>query len=241
MANSIKDILQDCIQQALGLPRDPIQTDIRDMALGILNEQAQVIWGSWPWDNEKLDEFTTPTPDSDGIITFASTVETVRAVRSIATGDTSGTRVWNQDELIASSKGVEVDTDRFVHLSDDSDGNRRIKVDDDNTTTDTYKALCLKRWVDAVVDDAYDSASPSDTPTDYRVLTFILDRAEPALRAFVKDSLRLTQGMKVIGNGPVLLNNGINRETNDSDRERRLNPKSPMFSEVGNWSDNDIA
>ena len=236
MAQVIKEILQDCLQQALGLPRNPIQTDMRDLALGACNESAMEIWLSWPFDNQKTDEFTAPTADADGIITFASTVESVRALKAVETGQETTTRIWNEDDLIASANGVLVSEDRFVHLSDDSDGNRRIQVDPSNTATE-YKCLALKRWVDAVVDDAYNEAAPTATPNDYRVLTFILDRAEPALRANIKDVLRDFQGIPRQNRGEALLNLAIRREQLDNDRERRINPRYPMFADVGEWSD----
>jgi hypothetical protein len=236
MAATVKEILQDCIQQALSLPRDPIQTDIRDLALSAYNEEGRIIWDSWPWDNEKVDEFTAPTASSEGIITFASTVDVVRAIKGYDdSSDVDGTRIWNEDELIAAANGESVSTDRFQHLADSSTGCRRIKVATDNDSG-VYKALCLKRWVDAIVDAAYSSTTPSATPTDYRVLTFAVDRAETALREQIKDKLRIYRGKPVRGLGDKLLKTAMNRDQLDSDRERRINPRCPQFSDVGSWN-----
>lgn len=232
MAQVIKTLLEDCWSQALGLPRSPVQTDIRDLALGAFNEHATIIWLSWPFHNEKVDEFTCPAADSDGIITFDPTVESVRAITATTTSSEDTTRIWNKDDLIAAADGVLVGQDRFKHLADDSSGNRRIRVDAD-TAADSYKCLALKRWVDAVADDAYDANDPSATPNDYRVLTFILDRAEPALRANIKDALRIFQSIPPLRNGTALLALAVEREVIDNDTENRVNPRQPMFEELG--------
>jgi len=103
------------------------------------------------------------------------------------------------------------------------------------TTYPTYRVLALKHWSDAVVDANYDPLDPSATPTDYRVLTFIIDRAEPALRAYVKDVLREYDDRPQLKNAERLLGMAINRDIKDTDREKRLNPRNPCFTEIGNW------
>lgn len=234
MAAVVKDILVDCIQQAMGLPRDPIQIDDRDLALASFNENGRIIWDSWSWDNEKIDEFEAPAADADGIITFAADVETIRAIKAVKTGTTdSTTRIWNQDDLIAAAHGVVVDSDKFIHLAD-YNGLRRIRVATDEAVT-SYRVLALARWVDVFVDPNYDEDDPSATPLDYRVKTFIIDRAEPALRAAIKDDLRGAIGRRRTGNADKLLNMALQRETYDSDRERRVDPRYPMFIELGDW------
>ena len=105
MAKTIETILLDCISQALSLPRDPVQTDIRDLALSVFNEQGRIIWDKWPWDAEKMAEQTI-VPDASGIVTFGATIDVVRSVRAIDSGETVGARIWNQDELIAAAHGV---------------------------------------------------------------------------------------------------------------------------------------
>lgn len=232
MAKTVETILLDSISQALSLPRDPVQTDIRDLALSVFNEQGRIIWDKWPWDAEKLTEQTV-TPDSSGIITFGATVDIVRSLRSISTGETVGTRIWNQDELIAAARGEDIETERFQHLAE-ANNCVRILVPD-ATTYPTYKALCLSRWVDAVVDDAYDATNPTATPTDYRVLTFAVYRAEPALCAMIKDALREFVGRPRLKNGGELLNMALQRDVYDADRERRIDPRCPMFEEIDEW------
>jgi hypothetical protein len=230
----VNALLTDAIQEALGLPRDEIQTDIRDLALSVYNEKGRIIWDSHRWDNEKVDEFTSPAATAAGIITFAATVDVVRAIRSIETNSEGSARVWNEDELIAAAQGEAISGDRFQHLADDADGYRRIMVHPDNVGK-TYKVLALKRWVDAIVDGAYSAVNPSATPLDYRVMRVAVDRAEPALRAYVKDALRIWKGEPPLNNGDQLLSVAVRRETFDADRERRTNPVAPNFDEIGEW------
>jgi hypothetical protein len=227
---TFQQLIQQAVQEALGLPRDPIATDIRDLALATANMQGKIIWLSWPYDNEKLDEFTD-TPDANGIITLPATVDIVRAVKCIAAGTTEGTRVWPESELIAAAAGETLSSDRFHYLAD-LEGFRRIKVGD---TTASYRILALARWTDATVEADYDPASPEDTPTDYRVLQFPLDRAEPALMEFIKDALRVWDGAAPTRDGGNLLQVAMNRETKQQDRDDRLNPRCPAYDEVGAW------
>lgn len=231
MAATVKQILQDCIQQALGLPRDPIQTDIRDLALGAYNEEGRIIWDSYPWDNEKLDPFDAPAAVI-GIITFAADVDAIRAIRGVDSSG-NGTRVWSEDELIAAANGETVSSERFQHLAD-ANGCRRIRMAT-STTLVTYSVLALKRFVDAVVDAAYDPADPAATPTDYRVMTFPADKAESALREMIKDKLRVFKGKPVRNMGDKLLETARRRDVLDTDRERRINPRSPNYSDIGEW------
>ena len=225
-------IIQNAVQEGLGLPRDPIALDIRDLALASANNRGKIIWSSWPFDNEKIDEFTAPAPSANsGVIVFGSDVDAIRAIKAVAAGATEGTRLWSEDDLIAASQGGEVSGDRFIYLSD-YQGCRRIKVSD---PTASYRVLALSKWVDAIVDPDYNVVDPSATPTDYRVLTFPLDRAEPALLEMVKDDLRVWDGMAPKGEGSSLMQLARNRETDQQDRDERLNPRCPAYSEAGDW------
>lgn len=236
MHPTYKEIIQDCISEALLLPNDPIQTPMRDLALAAANDHALIIWMAWKWDAEKIDEFETPVHDSDGIITFGSDVESVMAVKLITTGTTNTTHIWAQDEYIAAVNGVTVASDRFIHLAPDSSGNRRIRIyPPDDGTTATYKALALKKYTRATVESTYDVDNPSATPTDYRVLIFPIDRALPALKSAVRDALRRTRAIPLEKNFTTLMKMALQRETYDNARELRVNPKSPMFDEVGEW------
>lgn len=232
MAKTVETLLLDCISQALSLPRDPVQVDIRDLALSIFNEQGRIIWDQWPWDNEKIPEQTV-TPDNDGIITFGAEVDVVRALQAVSAGGDTGTRIWNEDDLIAAAQGATISSERFQHMREEN-GVVRIQVPT-AATYPTYKALCLSRWVDATVEAGYNPADPTATPTDYRVLIFAIYRAEPALVAMIKDGLREFTGRPQLKNGTQLLQIALQRDTYDADRERRINPRNPMYSEIGEW------
>jgi hypothetical protein len=232
MAATVYEILQDCIQQALALERTNIHEDILYLSLGAYNERGRIIWDSWPFQDERLDEFTAPAADSDGIITFASNVDIIRAIKAVGSdADATETKVWNQDDLMAAANGQIVSSARFITLARDSDNCVRIRVNTDDDAT-AYKALALKNWTDAIVDPNYSASNPSATPTDYRVMTFPLYRAEPALRAYVKDTLREAQGMTPSGAGGELMAVAVRREEYDQDNERRVVPRNPMFYDL---------
>lgn len=230
---TIFEIIQDCVQEGLGLPRDPIATDIRDLALATVNTQGKVIWMSWPFDNEKIDEFTAPAADANGIITFDATVDVIRAVRALTPDSVVGARIWNQDDIGAAAQGGTLSSDRFSYLSDYG-AFRRIKIDPAGEAT-SFKVLALRKWVPAIVSPSYTVGNPTATPTDYRVLEFPLDRAEPALREFVKDALRVWAGEKPQGKGGEFLEVARDRETQQQDRDRQASPRYPRFSELGDW------
>lgn len=234
MPASVKTLIQDCVQEALQLPRDPLAEDVRDLALQVYNTRGRDIFQAWPWDNTKIDEFTAPAAVS-GVITFTYEVGEVRGIRSLNTStDATGERLWNQDELQAATRGVSVESGRFIYLADSATGCRRIRIDAEDTTG-VYRVLALKRFVQATVESAYDEDHPELTPTDYRVAVFTIDRAENALREFVKDALRLWAGEAPQNQGQTNLQNALQREQAHQDRERVATPRVPMFQEVGQW------
>jgi hypothetical protein len=233
MAATIKEIIQDCAREALGVEVEPLQTEVRDVGLASVNNRGRMIFDAWRWSNTLMDEFEAPAPDADGVITFDADVDVVRAVKAVSADGASQTRVWNEDQLIAAANGVSVSSDRFQHLADE-DGCRRIVVDVSEGAS-TYRVLAMKRFVPAVVDADYDEEDPDDTPTDYRVLTFAIDRAEQALRAAVMDDFRVWQGLAPRGDWQQLMQDAVRKEAWDSDYERRVDPRSPMFEEVGGW------
>lgn len=239
MSQTISQIINECVQQALGLDpeTDGLQTEIRNVALNVVNHKGKMIWDSWPWDNSKLDEFTAPTADSDGIITFAANVDIIRAIRTVNTSQNSATPVFNEDEIVAARIGSVSPSDTYQHLADSSDGYRRIKIDTEIATdaSSTIKVLALKRWVDLTVDDSYSSSNPSATPYDYRVAVFPLDKAVPALKEFVIDGLKVWDGQAASGGGSAALKIAVDRETQFQEREKRIIPATEYFSEVGAW------
>ncbi len=238
MSQTISQIINECVQQALGLDpeTDGLQTEIRNVALNIANHKGKMMWDSWPWDNSKLDEFTAPTA-VDGVITFAANVDIIRAIRTVNTSQNSATPVFNEDEVVAARIGSVSPSDTYQHLSDSSDGYRRIKIDTTIATdaSQTIKVLALKRWVDFTVDAAYSASAPTATPYDYRVATFPLDKAVPALKEFVIDGLKVWDGQAPGGGGSSALKIAIDREIQLQERERRIIPSTEYFSEVGAW------
>jgi len=215
---TIDALIKDCVQAALGLPRDPIQTDVYEQALAVVNSEGQKIWDSWPWDNTKLDEFDAPTPDSDGIITFASNVDVVRALRT-TTDDGTGVRVYSQDEVQAVGLGQTVSSERFIPLKDDASGNRRIQVYDEDAD---YRVLATYRFTPYTTVTALTESYP-------------IDRAEQALKAFTCDMLRIWAGEQPVGDGPSALATAFDKENNTQDRDRQVVPRHPMFEESGDW------
>lgn len=214
--------IKDAVQ-LVGLDRDNIQNDVLNAAIAYANLEGKKIWDAWPWDNTKIDEFSAPTPDSSGIITFASTVDVVRAIRKLDASSNDGGPIYNQDEVLAAVQGRTVLTDRFENLADDSSANRRIRVQLPATAgTVTYKVLALKRFVPM-------------TSSTYTTLSFPVDRAEGALIEALADKLREYLGRPKLGNAQTALNIALDRENSLSQREIRMVPRSPMFGDVGAW------
>jgi hypothetical protein len=233
--NTAETLMKRAIRDGMGYREDEdMDVELRNVALGAFNTHGRIIFDTWKWDNAKMDEFTAPDPDADGIITFASDVESIRALISITADGDQRARVWNEDELIAATNGDQVASDRFQHLADDSSGNRRILVDSDADAA-SYRVLARKRFIEAIIDPAYDPNDPSATPLDYRVMTFIIDRAEPALQGFMTDEVRDFDGRRTRGSGGELLKVARKLESEQSDRETRINPRTPQFSEMGDW------
>ena len=231
---TVKNIIEDAVMAVLLLPKDEIQTDIRDLCLSVVNVQGRIIWDSWPFDNEKIDEFLSPASDSDGIITFGSTVDVIRSIRSVPASSDESVPIFAQDDIDAALRGLSVDTERFVYLADSSAGYRRIKVSAAAAAGD-YKVLALKKFV--TYQSTAVGGSGYDATRDYSLVSFALDRAEPALRAFVEDALRTYMGLQTVGNGPTLLALAINRETNQQQREKRVSPRYPAFDDLETWKD----
>lgn len=220
---TVDKLIQSCMP-AIGLPVSPIQTDILDMALISYNSDGKTIFNSWPWDNGKLDPFTAPAADVNGIITFAANVDIIRAIRF---GD-SGGGIFNEDEILAARYGETVSSDSWQTMADDATGVRRIRISTDKVGL-TCTVLASKRFVEAIVDPLYNVLTPAATPTDYRVVSFEIDRAESALREFISDALRSYVGIAPVGKGSGSLQVAINREEGQQNKERRIIPKVPMF------------
>lgn len=224
---TVEQIIQACMP-AVGLPKDPIRTDIRDIALDAYNLEGEKMWQAWPWDNSKIDEFSAPAPVS-GVITFDATVDIIRAIRATSSADfTSGSSIFNEDEVLTAIQGNQVASDTFQNLADTSAGLRRILVNPSNSS-DVYRVLAIRKWVPAIVDANYDSTNPTATPTDYRVMYFPLERATGAIMEFIKDALRDFAGVERAGRGPDALRIALQRERIQAQREIRVVPRRSMF------------
>jgi len=229
---TVNKLIQSCMP-AIGLPINPIQSDIVDMALASYNADGKNVFNSWPWDNSKLPEFSAPTPDASGIITFDITVDIIRAIRFLDDNETDfnevGNGIFNEDEILAARYGKSINNKTWQALPDSTDGYRRIKVPLDNITS-VIRVLASKRFIEVVIDDAYDSTNPTATPTDYRVASFEIDRAETAVREFMIDSLRMYLGIDGSNKASTNLQVAIDRETGQQNKEVRVLPRNPMFS-----------
>ena len=214
----IKELIAGCVQRALGLPRDPVQIDIRDLALDGVNDEGRNIFDVWPWDNSKIDVFKADAPVS-GVVTLPATVDVVRAIR---TPDTNLAKhqigLFNQDDVLAAVDDRVELTNRWENLSDDANGNRRIKVEDD--VNKELFVLALSRF------------GPFGS-TDYITRKFQISFAEFALREFVCDILREYAGMRPLGKGGQALEIALDRVTDIAQREIRSHPQNPNFTEIG--------
>lgn len=224
----VRDILLRGVKMAFNVPDDRVQLDVMRYALESYNHHGQLIWNEWRWDNAKIQE-KEYTPDSQGVITLDADVESVRAVRTGLPGKEEAVLPYDETlESVGSAPGLTKQT--FRYLSDATAGQRRIQVTD---AALAYKVLALKRFVEAVIDPAYNASSPSSTPTDYRVLTWTLDRAKPAIVAAVADALRLMRGMPQTGESGMALANAIMREEQMQARDNRVTPQFPTYWEAG--------
>lgn len=238
---TVLSIIEDAVSDGLGLPRSPIANDILAEAISRYNRIGQDTFDVFPFDAKKIDPFLTTnntyvTSFTAGIITFKAPVDLVRAVRPSVDGAT-GVALWPQDDIDAAFRtGADVDSQRFIYMADGADGVKRIKVNDEDDTT-VYSILATARFVRATIESAYSSGSPSATPTDYRVLTWPLHHALPALIARLSDELRVWDGQRPTGDWTAMLQTAVNKTTRQEARETVVMPADPMFGEGGSWQD----
>lgn len=218
MICTIQQIIQDALPY-IGLPRSPVQTDVLDVALAIVNVEAEDIFNALDWVNARMDVFTV-TPDENGIITFTTDVDVIRAVRSIDSDNAnSGTPIFNEDEILASSQGAGISSSAFQYLADDASGCRRIKVSTEDTPA-SYAVLALKRLT-------------KYTTANYTTATFPIDRAVGVLQKKVINALRGWQGLTPVHDARGSLLVAVNREKGLTQTQERFVPQSPMFGEAG--------
>lgn len=216
---TVKELISRAASKALGVPKSPLQLDVRDAGLDAYNLYGRKIHDVWPWDNTKVDEITC-TPDDDGIITLPAYVDTVRAVRCVSQALSSGSYgVPNRDPVVAyhNDAGGQP-TRQYEVLADDDDGFRRIWVPGDSTSE--YVVLPLRRFVEV-------------TANNYDTESFPIDRAEPALFEYVFDYLREWGGLTPGGKGQSTLDLAIRRETEITQRDVQKVPAVGKFQQVG--------
>ena len=236
---TVKEIIEDAVSDGLGQPRSPIQNDVLLEAIARYRKVGKFVFDSFPWDAKKIDQFTTAnstyvTSFTAGVITFTALVDIVRAIKPLTSAGEDTEALWPQSDIEAAIRGVPVESDRFVFLTDGTDGVKRIKVDPDSTTT-TYGILAAKRFVPAIVDASYSAGSPSATPTDYRVLTWPIHRAENALVAYLADELRMWDGQAAVGDGGTYMQRAIDTITRQESHAQVHSPAHPLFGESTRW------
>lgn len=238
---TVLSIIEDAVSDGLGLPRSPIANDILAEAVARYNRIGQDTFDVFPFDAKKLDPFTTAnttyvTSFTGGVITFKAPVDLIRAVRPVEDGAT-GVALWPQDDIDAAFRtGADVDSRRFIYMADGADGVKRIKLNSEDDAT-TYSILATSRFVRATIESAYSAGSPSATPTDYRVLTWPLHHALPALVSRLCDELRVWDGQAAKGDWTAMLQTAVNKTTRQEARESVIMPADPIFGDGGSWQD----
>lgn len=238
---TVLSIIEDAVSDGLGLPRSPIANDILAEAIARYNRIGQDIFDLFPWDAKKIDPFLTSnttyvTSFTAGVITFKAPVDIVRGVRPVVNGQPD-IALWPQDDIDAAFRtGADVDSQRFIYMTDGADGVKRIKVNTGDNTT-TYSILATTRFVRATVESAYNPSDPYATPTDYRVLLWRMHHALPALISRLCDELRVWGGQAAKGDWTAMLQTAVNKTTRQEARESVIMPADPIFGDGGSWQD----
>ena len=238
---TVEEIIQDAVSDGLGLPRDPIANDVIQEAVARYRKVGRALYDDEIWDNKKIDGFTSDDSTyvasfdtSTGIITFVSTVDMVRAVVAVDSSSLEDdTFIWPENDVAAYMRGDTIGNTRFQILADDSSNRKRIKINVDDDVTQ-YRILATLRFVPATIESSYDSSNPSNTPTDYRVLTWPIRDADPVIVAYMADELRAWDGQAIKGDWGRLLNNVKDKLRTQEARENVFMPIGD-FREVGNW------
>ena len=238
---TVLEIIQDAVEDGLGQPRDPIQNNIMLTALAKYRKCGKTIYNLYTWDNRIIDQFNSDdstyiTSFADGVIEFSADVDIVLALRSVTDESdlSNSTLIWPQSLIDAAIKGEDVSSGMFTHLANSTAGNKRIMVNTDDAI-DTYRILATKRFVPATVEASYDADTPTATPTDYRVLTWPIPDADPAIIAYMSDELRVWDGQKPAGDWQGLVEIAKNKVAKQEARQEQILPYSSSFSDVGNW------
>lgn len=226
--DTVESIIKTAATAALRIDENHIQRDVVQYAIDSYNIRGRLIWDSWKWDQTKMQEIVI-VPDADGIATLPVEVDAVRAVYAGTTRNKSNAvRPYNEEQRVYGSAG-QLTPVGFEYLSDDYLGCRRIRFAGEQPGGE-YTILALRRFQEAVIDPNYSPEAPLETPTDYRVQRWLIDRAKPALTLFIEDRLRDLAGQAQSGEGSVALQVAVKREEMGQIRDNRVTPAYPMFS-----------
>lgn len=223
MADTVQTIIEDQIRDVMLQSSSSDIDDIhKEAGIRYYNHCGRIIWNKWPWANRELDLFEV-TPDSDGIITFDgdnSTVDMVKAIVPVNADfeNNVGYALEPAARVGEMMKAAEVSGSSFIRLADDSSGNRRIQVNADDDAS-TYKVLATKRFVKATSDN-------------YDTVTWPLDKAQPALEEFIREKVRVFEGIESRESWDRTLETIINdiRATEARD-EQIMVPHAPGYSD----------
>ena len=181
---TIKKMIEDALPFA-GLAASPIQNDILQVALGIVNFEGQMLYDRWPFDAEK--DTVVAYVGHDGIITFPQEVDAIRALRALS----SPSIVIPDGIKVVSGSSSDVTMLRTIQTSDGAPVYRYSYVDL-SRSEDDHKWY-LQILVGPLVYYTSKSAGldlPPMTPDEWD----IVDGVEPAPTLIFKD-----------GDGDVLL------------------------------------
>lgn len=231
---TVLEIIQAAFSRGLGGDRDSIPNDVISAALDSYAKIGKSIYDSYTWDN-RIAAQGTYTPATTGIITFGATVDDILAVKAIPTGgdSTNDTFVWPQDQVNAAMKGTVVSTSSWSPLAELA-GVRRILTQADDGVT-SYRVLFTLRFVPAVVSATYSALTPSATPTDYRVLEWLIDHCNPVIVAAMSDELAVWGGQTPQNQWQELLKVAKNKVVNQAGREKLVTVAEPMFADTSSW------
>ncbi len=230
-ARTGKAIAVDALQRALGWPASTLDTDtvLRDFVLSRLNARGDMIWNMRSWDNEKVDSFTIQPNGTTGIITFAATVDIVRAIRKITDTSTpdiypDGYPIFSQDEVIGALTPDQLSQAYYEIMADDpTTGCRRARINIATTdATQVYRIWALTRFVPFTV-------------LNWTTVTFPIDRATTALVGYLSDDIRDWQNLPPTKDGDAAMAIALDRDKYQQNRDIRGVPRYPMHAEAGRW------
>ncbi len=232
---TVLEIIQAAFSRGMGGDRDTIPNDVISGALDSYEKIGKSIYDSYTWDNRIAEQAAFTPNATTGVITFSATVDDILAVKAVSTNSdtTNDTFVWPQDQVNAAMLGTIVSSDSWTQLAD-SGGVRRILTQADDEVT-SYRVLYTIRFVPAIVDAAYSAADPTATPTDYRVLTWLVDKLDPVIVEAMTDELAGWIGERPNNKWQGMLKQVKRNIQEQSGREKIITIQAPMFADTSDW------